>query len=175
MQFESDKFTLLAQIGKPVGLQGQCRIVPYGDTITSSTFPLKLWVGTNRSVEQITLLSAKSAGKDLLKGQFEGINDRDAIDRIKNQNLYLETALLPETVEDEFYFHQLKGLSVESEDGKVWGIVSDVFNLPTTDAVEIKCKNGKKVLFPFRKETVPSVLLEDKKIIIDGEFFEELL
>ncbi len=175
MQYESDKFTTLAQIGKPVGLAGQCRIVPYGDTISDASYPLKRWVGTNRSIEQITLTSVKKANGDLLKGQFEGINDRDAIDRIKNLYLYLETALLPEPEEDEYYFHQLIGLKVESETGEILGSVVDAINLPTTDAVEIKVKSGKKVLYPFRKETVSAVSIEDNKITIDSSFLEDLL
>lgn len=174
MQFESGKFTALARIGKPVGLAGMCRIVPFGETISNSKLPLNLWVGTNRSIEQITIVSVADAGKGILKARMEGYNDRDAIDRVKNQFLYLETALLPETDEDEFYFHELKGLSVETETGEEWGTVVDVFNFPTTDAVEIKRKNGKKVLFPFRRETVAAVLLEDKKIIVDSELLEEL-
>ncbi len=175
MQFESGKYTALARIGKPVGLAGMCRIVPFGETISQSKLPLNLWVGTTRSIEQITIVSITGAGKGILKARFNGINDRDAIDRIKNQFLYLETASLPETGENEFYFHELEGLIVETETGEEWGTIVGVFNFPTTDAVEIKRKNGKKVLFPFRKETVAAVLLEEKKIIVESELLEELL
>lgn len=175
MRLEPGKFTALARIGKPVGLSGMCRIFPLGETILNSTYPLQLWVGTPKSVEQVTLTSAKDAGKGSLKATFEGYHDRDAIDRLKNQFLYLETELLPETGDDEYYFHELVGLDVETETGETWGRIVDVFNFPTTDAVEIKRKNGKKVLFPFRKETVSAVSISENKIVVASELLEELL
>ncbi len=174
MDFDAGKFTALARIGKPVGLAGMCRLFPFGDTIAESKLPLTLWVGTNRSIEQITLSTAKKAGADMLKAQFEGVVGCDAVEHYKNMFLYLETEKLPETDEDEFYFQELIGLDVETETGEVWGKIMKVHNFPTTDAVEVKRKTGKNVLLPFRKEIVTTVLIAENKIIVESELLEDL-
>jgi 16S rRNA processing protein RimM len=174
LQIESGNFTALGRVGKPIGLTGECRIVPFGETITNASLPFTVWVGTPRDKKQIVLKSIKSAGKGILKGRIEGITDRDSIDLLKNQFLYIETDLLPETEEDEYYFHELEGLKVENEMGELVGKIVAVHNFPTTDAIEIKVQNGEKVIFPFRKETVLAVELGEK-VIIEGSFLDDLI
>ncbi len=174
MQFDSTKFIALAQIGKPVALAGQCRIFPYGETITNAELPLEIWVGTPKSVELLTLTELKSSG-DVVKARFKGLNDCDAVDRIKNFFVYMEVEKLPPTEDDEYYFRDLEGLSLVTETGEVWGVVTEVFSFPTTDAIEVKRKNGERVLVPFRKETISAVLIAEKKIIVASEILEDLL
>ncbi len=89
--------------------------------------------------------------------------------------MYIAKENLPDTKEDEFYFYQLVGLDVESETGETIGQVVEVFNFPTTDAIEVKLTKGKKVLVPFRKETITAVLLEEKKIVVERETLEDLI
>ena len=174
MQFENDKFTALAKIGKPVGLKGVCRLFPFGDTVGELSLPETLWVGDKRGVTEVKLVSAVAAGKNVLRATFEGYSDCDAVDVLKNQMLYIERDRLPETEEDEYYFQDLIGLMVETETGVEFGKVVDVFNFPTTDAIEIQPKSGKKVLLPFRKETVISVQIDERKIIVESEHLDEL-
>ena len=175
MAIEFDKLTMLAQVGKPVGLDGSCRVIPLGETLKTVSLPHKLYIGNERGVEEITLISVKDAGKGILKAKFDGVNNRNDADLLKNRKLYLETEKLPEVGDDEYYFHQLIGLKVVTESGDEWGEVVDVFNYPTTDALEIKKMSGKKITYPFRKETTIEVDLEGKKIVIERELLEELL
>ncbi|MCP4294524.1 MAG: 16S rRNA processing protein RimM, partial [Proteobacteria bacterium] len=165
----------VGKIGRPVGLAGECRIFPQGESLEKQEFPCTLWIGVDkRRVREITLASIKGIkGKE--RARFEGYTDRDSIDTIKNTLLFLEKSRLPEVDDDEFYFYQLKGLNVESEEGVELGTVFEVFNFPTTDAIEVKKSDGKKVLVPFRKETIVSVSLEEKKIVLSSENLEELL
>jgi len=175
LQFDSTKLIALARVGKPVGLAGQCRIFPFGDTITDADLPLELWVGTPKSIEPITLIELKSSN-DVIKAKFKGMNDCDAVDRIKNFFVYTELEKLPPIKEDEYYFRDLEGLDVETETGEIWGVVTEVFNFPTTDAIEVKRKkNGDRILVPFRKETISAVLIAEKKIIVASEILEDLL
>jgi len=174
LQFDSTKHIALARIGKPVGLVGLCRVFPFGDTLVNAELPFELWVGTPKSIESITLTDLNSSG-DVIKAKFKGFTDCDAVDRIKNFFLYTDIEKLPPVDEDEFYFRDLEGLTVETETGDSWGVVTEVFSFPTTDAIEVKRKNGQRVLVPFRKETISAVLLAEKKIIVASEILEDLL
>jgi len=174
LQFDSTKHIALARIGKPVGLAGQCRIFPFGETLINAKLPLDVWVGTPKSIELITLTELNGSG-EVVKAKFKGFADCDAVDRIKNFFVYLEFEKLPPVEEDEYYFRDLEGLNVETETGDVWGVVTEVFSFPTTDAIEVKRKNGERVLVPFRKETISAVLVAEKKIIVASEILEDLL
>jgi len=166
----------IATVGKPVGLQGECRIFPIGDTLQTLTLPHTLYMKLKGDYVEEKLLKIGRGSGNTQKAVFENYSSREDIDLLKNQVLYIEEENLPETEEDEYYFYQLKGLNVEDRQGNSVGKVKEVFNYPTTDAIDIKLdRNGSVVTFPFRKETVLSVDIPAKIIVVDEELLEELL
>jgi 16S rRNA processing protein RimM len=172
MRVNSDDFVAVATIGRPFGLNGACSLFVIGETLLDSSFPMKLWVGNEEAVKEITLLEI--SGGNNLRCVFEGVNDRDEADLLKNSTLYLEKERLPELEDGEYYFRDLLGLSIESETGEVLGTVKDVFNYPTTDAFDVKLLNGKTITIPFNKEIVKKVIVGEKKIVVDNDKISEL-
>ncbi len=113
----------------------------------------------------LTVSSARVHNGILLLG-FKGINDRNAIEKLRNTLLYADVDI-NETGEDEDDYHvqQLIGLRAELEDGSDYGVVTDVLNLPAQDCLAIKTKNG-EVLIPFVHQLVPVVDLDNKKVVV---------
>ncbi len=175
MKFSADNQIAVARVGKPVGLQGLCRLFSFGDYLSKIELPKKVFVGNNRAVEQRELISLKKMDERSFRAGFTGYSDRDEVDTLKNNFLYISKDDLPDTDEDEFYFYQLVGLPVEDETGETIGKIVEVFNFPTTDAIEVKLTKGKKILVPFRKDTITAVLLDEKRVIVESETLEDLL
>jgi 16S rRNA processing protein RimM len=75
----------------------------------------------------------------------------------------------------EFYFRDLIGLEVETDSGERLGAVKDVFNYPTSDAIDVETDNGKIITVPFRNEIVKKVSLEEGKMLVDGVAINELI
>ncbi len=172
----SEKYIGIATAGKPVGLQGDCRIFPIGETLQSLSLPYTLYVKKRGEYVEEELLKISRGSGNGQKATFKNYSSRETVDLLKNQVLYIKENDLPSAKEDEFYFYQLKGLDVEDQQGEKIGTVKEVFNYPTTDAIDIKLdKDGSVVTFPFRKETVLSVNLSEKIIVVDEELLEELL
>jgi len=113
----------------------------------------------------LTVPSARVHNGILLLG-FKGINDRNAIEKLRNTLLYAEVDI-NESGEDEDDYHvqQLIGLRAELEDGSEYGVVTDVLNLPAQDCLAIKTKSG-EVLIPFVHQLVPVVDLANKKVVV---------
>jgi 16S rRNA processing protein RimM len=113
----------------------------------------------------LTVSSARVHNGILLLG-FKGINDRNAIEKLRNTLLYAEVDI-NESGEDEDDYHvqQLIGLRAELEDGSEYGVVTDVLNLPAQDCLAIKTKSG-EVLIPFVHQLVPVVDLANKKVVV---------
>jgi 16S rRNA processing protein RimM len=164
----------VATIGKPSGLKGACALFPIGETLMNADLPMTLWVGNENGVRKITLCDMSGEMRNI-RAIFDGISDRDEADGLKNLLLYLEKERLPKLEDDEFYFRDLTGLSVFDEYGEKLGVVKEVFNYPTTDAMDIRRNNGKVITVPFKKEIVKNVSLEDKKIVVDRVFIDELM
>ena len=173
-RINSDDFVAVATIGRPFGLNGACTLYVVGETLLNSDLPMRLWVGgAEGEAKEITLLGISGQGNNL-RCVFDGVNDRDEADLLKNSLLYLEKERLPKLDDGEYYFKDLLGLSVESETGEILGTVKEVFNYPTTDAFDVRMANGRTVTVPFKKEFLKKVSICEKKIVVDGAAISEL-
>jgi 16S rRNA processing protein RimM len=174
VKLNADDFVAVATVGRPSGLKGACCLFPIGETLLNSDLPISLWLGNDDSFESIVLREIMGE-RNSFRCVFDGCLDRDGAEKLKNSLLYIEKERLPKLEDGEFYFRDLIGLSVESEDGQNLGIVKDVFNYPTSDAVDVETDNGKKITVPFKNEIIKNVSLENKKIIVDRAAIEELM
>ncbi|MCL1945900.1 MAG: ribosome maturation factor RimM [Chitinivibrionia bacterium] len=174
MRINSDDFVAVATIGKPFGLKGACALFAMGETLVNSDFPLKLWAGNAENAREITLLEVSGEGNNI-RCVFEDICDRDGADLLKNNILYIEKERLPKLEKDEYYFRDLIGLSVESDECEKIGTIKEAFNYPTTDALDVILNNGRVITIPFKKEIVKKVAVCDGKIIVDSAKIDELM
>jgi len=114
---------------------------------------------------KLIISSARVHNGILLLG-FEGINDRNGIEKLRNTLLYADVDI-NESGEDEDDYHvqQLIGLRAELEDGSEFGEVTEVLNLPAQDCLVIKTKSG-EALIPFVRQLVPTVDLAGKRVVV---------
>jgi 16S rRNA processing protein RimM len=63
------------------------------------------------------------------------------------------------------------GLAIVDEDGTNYGVVIQLHNFGAGEFFDIKTEEGSKVItLPFNKDSVLSIDLENKKIIIDKNY-----
>ena len=58
------------------------------------------------------------------------------------------------------------GLEVYSDEGKLLGILDDIFNTGSNDIYVVKNELGKQLLLPAISEVVKEINLNEKKIIV---------
>lgn len=98
---------------------------------------------------------------------IDGIDDRDAAERLKGTRLYLDRALLPPLEEDEFYHSDLIGLDAVFPDGEAVGTVAALYDFGAGDVMEIKGAAGGAVMIPFTRDSVPTVNLDDGFVVVE--------
>lgn len=99
--------------------------------------------------------------------RLAGVEDRDAAAALRGTRLYVARAALPEPRDDEFYYADLIGLSVELGDGRVLGRVKTVQDLGAGDLLEVALPDGRTVMAPFTKEGVPVVDLKAGRLVLE--------
>ena len=97
---------------------------------------------------------------------FAGVGDRNGAEALKGQRLYVPRAALPEPGKDEFYFADLIGLAAEDENGAALGRVKDVHNFGAGDVLEIEDAAGDARFIPFSADTVRTVDVTNKRMIV---------
>jgi 16S rRNA processing protein RimM len=101
--------------------------------------------------------------------RLAGVADRDAADAMRGVVFVVDSADLPPIDDpDEFYDHQLEGLSVGTIDGRDVGRVAEVLHTAAGELLAVRHPDRPgEVLVPFVTAIVTSVSLADKVIEID--------
>jgi len=113
----------------------------------------------------LTIESARDHNGILLL-KFREISDRTAIEKVRDTLLLAEVDMTQEAeYEDEYHVQQLIGCEVVDEAGTRLGVLKDVLNLPGQDLLAIDSASG-EVLIPFIAEFVPTVDIENRRIVV---------
>lgn len=97
----------------------------------------------------------------------EEIKNREQAEGLKSTRLYVPRDVLPDVDEDEFYYTDLIGSSVETIEGEAMGRVKAVHDFGGGDILEIQTHGRKDWYHPFTKLAVPHVDLENGKVVIE--------
>ncbi len=104
--------------------------------------------------------------KGMVVLKFEGVEDINRAELLRNLYVEVEEGDLPPTEEGEFYVYQLLGLKVIGEDGEVVGRVEDMHEWAPYWTFEIETPEGKRVYVPFVSEYVVEVKPEEGIIVV---------
>jgi 16S rRNA processing protein RimM len=111
-------------------------------------------------------LTVKGGTKDMLIAAIDGVDNRDAAERLKGEKLYVARGALPAPASDEFYHADLIGLEVRLKDGAAFGRVRAVQNFGAGDSLEIERAQG-DILVPFTARAVPEVNIAAGYLTLD--------
>lgn len=157
----------VGRVGKPHGLRGEVTVAPSTDDpeVRFSAGSVLLTDPAERGPLTVTG-SRHSAG--MLVVAFAGVGDRTAAEALRGTVLQVEAEVLAEPEdEDDFYDHQLIGLSVRSVDGTLLGEVTGVMHPPASPVLEVRRTDGTEELVPFVKAIVPEVDLATGTLTVD--------
>ena len=153
----------VGRIGKAHGILGEATIEVRTDE-AEDRFAIGAILETDHH-GNLTVASARVHNGILLLG-FEGIEDRNAIEALRNELLYADVDIqAPGIDEDDYHVLQLIGCTAHLVDGDEFGIVTDVLNLPGQDVLAIKSAEG-EVLIPFVHQLVPVVDIKAKRMTV---------
>ena len=122
-------------------------------------FPERLQPGAMVYVgeaHQPMTISGRRVHADGLLIAFRGVAAREEAGQFRNQYVYVLAANRPPLPEGEYYHHQLIGLQVMDEKGKVLGVLAEVLETGANDVYVVRRMQGGEVLLP----AIPSVVLE---------------
>jgi 16S rRNA processing protein RimM len=161
----------VGRIGKAHGILGEATIEVRTDE-AEDRFALGAVLETE-SHGNLTVASARVHNGILLLA-FEGIEDRNAIETLRNELLYADVDIdAPGVDEDDYHVLQLIGCKAFLVDGDEFGEVSEVLNLPGQDVLVIKSGSA-ETLIPFVHQLVPVVDIKARRMtvippLIEGE------
>ena len=113
-------------------------------------------------------VSLTSVVKNGFAARLGGVETKEQADALKGLRLFAPRDRLPSLPDDEYYHADLIGLDVYDTGGTLLGQVKSVQNHGAADLLELHGPGMKNtVLLPFTLAAVPTVDLEQGRIIAD--------
>jgi 16S rRNA processing protein RimM len=103
-------------------------------------------------------------GKGVVMG-LANVTDRDQVQPLIGAELAIRKTQLEPAEEDEFYWADLIGLSVENLDGEVLGTVDHLLETGANDVLVVKADKQDERLIPFVMEDIVKLVDLDNKLI----------
>lgn len=164
---EESRWIPVGKIVRAHGIRGDVKIYPYGETLATKKAGDRLYISSFQAEERsrLTIVSLRPHGKYWV-GRFQELADRDEVEKIIGEEIFLTEDLLPPTSEGEYYYYQLIGLSVETKTGSKIGILRRIFEAPSHDIYVVEGE-GREVLIPAVEEVICHIDLEEGRMVVD--------
>jgi 16S rRNA processing protein RimM len=155
----------LLVVGKVVGLhgvKGEIKVLPYSDYNEEAWRVLSISTGDKENPYEV--LHGRLHKRVVLL-HLAGINSREDAEPLVGGEISVRRELLEELPEGEYYWFELTGMEVETDDGRFLGRIDHIFSTGGNDVFEIHGPLG-EVLIPVIKDVVVNVDRERKRVTV---------
>ena len=162
----------IGYIKKVHGLKGELKVLPLTDTPKRFKKVKSFYVCTETEINEYELEYASITAKDVII-KIAGVNSIDDAQKFINKYVAIDRKFGVELSEWEFYTQDLIGCTVEYN-GKKIGTVVDVSNYGANSNMLIETEDKKEVYYPFVRDFISNVDIENKNICINQveDFFD---
>ncbi|HUR81700.1 MAG TPA: ribosome maturation factor RimM [Thermoanaerobaculia bacterium] len=154
-------------IRKAHGVRGEASVEPWTDSLERFD-----------DLESVTLVSPDEAqtretsvesvrihaGRALLK--FAGIETPEDVQQLHNWTVEIPESEARSLEQDEYFLHDLVGLTLIDAEGRTRGVVTDVYEGGGGMLLNVKRGDGREFEVPFAADLCTSVDLEAKQMIV---------
>lgn len=149
------------------GIRGQLRFHSYSGNLESlATTEEVVLAGNDGSQKTVRIKRAvQHSGKILLT--LEGYDSINETSHLIGTELLLQREQLPEPAADEYYWQDLIGLSVVTDNGELLGTLTDIMETGANDVYLVHNRQtGREYLLPAIASVISNVDLQARHMII---------
>lgn len=168
----ADELIVLGKIFSVHGVRGEVKVYSFTDPLDNVLDYLRWTLTRDGEVKQVEVASGRVQGKFLVV-KLKGLDDRDVARTYAGFEIRVPESELPELEEDEFYWHQLEGLSVINQDGQLLGKVDHLLETGANDVMVVKPCTGslddRERLLPYTEQCVQAIDLDAGEMRVDWD------
>lgn len=158
---------ILGKINGLYGVRGWVKVYAYTKPSANILTYQPWWLEQRQQWRQVQVAEGKVHGKGVI-ARLENINDRDAAAKLLGATIAVERMQLPPTDKDEYYWSDLEGMTVVTQQGITLGTVDYLLETGNHDVLVIK-NTEQEHLIPFIGQYVLDVSLEQRLINVDWD------
>ncbi|MEK5058692.1 ribosome maturation factor RimM [Paenibacillus sp. FSL H7-0326] len=156
-------------VGKIVnthGIRGELKVLPLTD-FPEERFAKgsKLVIDTGEGQLPVTVESAR-LHKNMFVVRLNDFTNINEVEKYKGMMLKVSAEYQTELSEDEFYFHQIVGCEVVTDEGETLGTIKEILTPGANDVWVVKANNGKEILLPYIDDVILHVDVVNQKVTV---------
>ena len=151
-EFDSGNLVRVGRVTKAHGIKGEIKVLPdFGLPEDFLNYQEVLLVSPATESRQDYKVSRCRPLAKIVVLQLDGIGDRTMAESLGGSEVWIDKKSLPDLADGNFYWHDLVGLQVETENGRKLGRVEDILATGGHDILVV-LDGGREYLIPLRKE-----------------------
>lgn len=168
MSLSAQQYIVVGEISGVFGIKGWVKVYSFTEP-RENILNYSPWVLRKGSeLKSVEVLDGGLQGKAVV-ASLSGITDRDMAASLGGYEIVIDSALLPKPEEGEYYWRDLIGLKVETEQGVALGVVDYLLETGANDVLVVK-EGDKERLIPFLQgQFVKSINLATGLMIVDWD------
>ena len=161
-----DDLVMIGEVVKPHGIKGEIKVYLFSEKPQNFKHYKEIFLRgpSESSTESFKVVKSREQGK-LSILQLEKIETREAAEDLQGRNIWINKADLPALDSGEYYWQQLNGLIVVTDEGQEIGRVTKLFNTTAHD-IMIVASRGHEFMIPVQSDIIRDIDEQGGKIII---------
>lgn len=160
----------VGRIVNTFGIKGQVKVIADTD-FPEERFAVgeSLLIVKDEQVLQTVTVQSSQLHKGTYLISFEEYHNINQVEPFKNCWLAIESHQQQALPEDEYYYHQIVGLTVVTTDGQVLGKVKEILALGSNDVWVVKRSEPKlkDILLPYINDVVKNIDLDAQMATVE--------
>jgi len=165
----------IGKVVKAHGVKGEIKVYPYSQEAEGLCSYESLYFAVGKLEEEPKDREESAGGwKEVrrcrMQGKYalvllRGIVSRSEADSLLGLEVHANSEMLPALNEEEFYWYEMKGMTVVSETGEILGTVASLFSAGTHDILVVKGRDG-EVMIPAINEFIKQIDSQKKRLTV---------
>ncbi|MEW9697747.1 ribosome maturation factor RimM [Paenibacillus sp. SI8] len=162
----SEKLFTIGRIVNTHGIRGELKIVSETDFPERFDKGSELVIVDSQNKQTPVTITSSRLHKNMYIVQFAQFANINDVEKYKGSLLKVEGKYQEALAEGEYYYHEIIGCKVVTDEGQELGIVSEVLTPGANDVWVVSLPKGKQLLLPVIDDVVLDVDVAGKTIRI---------
>ncbi len=156
----------IGKITRPIGLKGRMKVVSYLESPHVLESLQDVYVKHGDRSPDLYKIRKIAFKKKIFSLEIEGVEDIDTARALTGCQVFIPFDKLEKLSEGEYYWRDIAGLEVFTEDGRKLGEIENIFNTGSNDVYV--CTGGEReILLPAIEDVIKKIDLEKGFMVVE--------
>ena len=155
----------IGQIVNTFGIKGEVKVNPFTDDMERFEELNSIYVVKNKQLIEYEIEQVKYQ-KNVVILKLKNVNDMNTAEKLKGCYIQIHRKNARKLPKGTYFIADIIGSKVITDDGKILGIVDDIYNTGAKDIFVVKDELGKQILLPHIEEVILNIDIEKQIVTV---------